>query len=320
VYYEDQVIKDGRETMAQALAVRSFGLLEELERMLERTAAADRYRLVKDRLAASLAEPLPAGWWDAENARFVDWIDRSGRVHDHIHLLANILPVLVGAASPDQERAVSALIGRELQEFQRFPTFLSARITDYTDDEIGDGGPYDLCAAGRYWCWDAAFWRARGDREMLRAQLERVARQGADDGFIMGERYDMNHVYYVDGTPWHGAAHYYEYPCVFSWVLLNEYIGVRPTLGADLALAPRLADYGSITLEQHAHRVRYDYQADGFSLHNLADVDRTFHLDLAGIYPDAAGFRLPDGRTLDGEVVALATGEVLTLTPLGASA
>ncbi|MNR44517.1 hypothetical protein D3C85_1632710 [compost metagenome] len=23
---------------------------------------------------------------------------------------------------------------------------------------------------------------------------------------------------------WHGAGHYYEYPCVFSWVFLHEYV------------------------------------------------------------------------------------------------
>ena len=74
-----------------------------------------------------------------------------------------------------QSRAVLDLVERELPEFQRFPTFLSARIADYTDAEIGDGGPYDLCAAGRYWCWDAAFWSWRGAGAMLKDQLERVA-------------------------------------------------------------------------------------------------------------------------------------------------
>ena len=49
-------------------------------------------------------------------------------------------------------RCVDALIHRDLDEFQRFPTFLSSRSAEYTDSEIGDGGLYDLCAAGRCWC------------------------------------------------------------------------------------------------------------------------------------------------------------------------
>ena len=304
VYYEDQVIKDGRETMAQALAIRSFRLLAELEVLLGREAQAAHYRTLADRLASSLAQPLPAGWWDPQTSRFIDWVDRSGRVHDHIHLLANILPVLVGAASAEQERAVLELVERELPEFQRFPTFLSARIADYTQSEIGDGGPYDLCAAGRYWCWDAAFWSWRRDGRMLRQQLDRVAAMGAGDDYIMGERYDMDHVYYVDGSPWHGAAHYYEYPCVFSWVLFTEYLGVRPDLEADLLIAPRLESYGSVRLEQEAYQLRYSYTAEGFTLENLAAVPRSFRVDLAAPYPQ--------GRA-DSTVVTLGAGESITL-------
>jgi hypothetical protein len=313
VYYEDQVIKDGRETMAQALAIRSFRLLAELEALLGRTAEAARYAGMADRLAASLAQPLPGGWWNPETSRFIDWVDRSGRVHDHIHLLANILPVLVGAASREQQRAVLDLIDRELPEFQRFPTFLSARIADYTDSEIGDGGPYDLCAAGRYWCWDAAFWRWRGDGKMLREQLDRVAAQGAADDYIMGERYDMDYVYYVDGSPWHGAAHYYEYPCVFSWVLFTEYLGVRPALDADLELSPRIETYGTVTLGQEAHQLRYGYAAAGFTLQNLAETTRSFRLDLQALYPDIGTLRTSDGTAFDNGTVTLGAGESITI-------
>ncbi|WP_457101965.1 hypothetical protein [Microbacterium sp. P5_E9] len=313
VYYEDQVIKDGRETMAQALAVRSFELLAQLEDLLGRSDAAERYRGLRDRLSASLSQPLPGGWWDPEASRFVDWVDRSGRVHDHIHLLANILPVLVGAASPAQSRAVLDLVERELPEFQRFPTFLSARIADYTDAEIGDGGPYDLCAAGRYWCWDAAFWSWRGAGAMLKHQLERVAQQGAQDGWIMGERYDMNHVYYVDDKNWHGAEHYYEYPCVFSWVLFQEYLGVRPALDDDLLIAPRLAEFGEVTLGQDAYRLRYRYAPEGFTVSNLAEVERTFRIDASALFPGSRGLRLGD-EAYDGSPVTVAPGASLTLT------
>ena len=61
VYYEDQVIKDGRETMAQALAVRSFELLAQLEDLLGRVVSATRYRAVRDGLAASLVSAVARG-------------------------------------------------------------------------------------------------------------------------------------------------------------------------------------------------------------------------------------------------------------------
>jgi hypothetical protein len=315
VYYEDQVIKDGRETMAQALAIRSFELLAQLEELLGRSQPARHYRGLSQRMSASLCQPLPTGWWDPTEKRFIDWVDRSGIAHDHIHLLANILPVLVGATTQDQEAAVLALVERELPEFQRFPTFLSSRIADYTQSEIGDGGPYDLCAAGRYWCWDAAFWSWRGDGGMLRQQLDRVAEQGATEDWIMGERYDMDHVFYVDGSPWHGAAHYYEYPCVFSWVLFTEYLGLRPALDADLTISPRLETFGEVTLRQSAYQLRYRFAAEGFTIENLADEPRSFRLELAALYPTARSFRTASGRVADGALVTLELGSSITVTP-----
>ena len=315
VYYEDQVIKDGRETMAQALAIRSFELLAQLEDLLDRGAEAARYRVLRDRLSASLSQPLPEGWWDPDAQRFVDWIDRAGVVHDHIHLLANILPVLVGAATREQAAAVDALVARELAEFQRFPTFLSARIADYTESEIGDGGPYDLCAAGRYWCWDAAFWSARRDGRMLRQQLDRVAAQGARDSYVMGERYDMDHVYYVDGSPWHGAAHYYEYPCVFTWVLFAEYLGLRPALDVDLDIAPRLETHGTVTLHQHAYRLGFTSTPDSFTLRNLAEVPRRFRIELDAIYPGSTVLAEETGEPLTRSPITLGAGEAITFVP-----
>jgi hypothetical protein len=320
VYYEDQVIKDGRETMAQALAVRSAELLAELQRLVGRDDAADRSIALRDRLAAALARPLPEGFWDPEARRFVDWVDRAGRVHDHIHLLANILPPLVGAADGPQTADVLELVRRELDEFQRFPTFLSARIADYTASEIGDGGPYDLCAAGRYWCWDAAFWRARGDGRMLHDQLVRVARQLAIDG-TMGERYDMGHVYYVDGTDWHGAAHYYEYPCVFSWVLLHEHLGVRAALDADLLIAPVLDGPGGATLRQSSLRVRYRLDDGRFELENLADAARTFRVELGDALAGPLVLRRGDADAgpLPAGPIELAAGETVAIEPAAAA-
>ncbi|RKR76447.1 hypothetical protein [Frondihabitans australicus] len=287
VYYEDQVIKDGRETMAAALAVHSFRLLAELEAMLDRDDRAGAYRSLAERIASTVGAPVPFGHWDDDARRFVDWVDRSGVVHDHIHLLANVLPVVLGLASAEQTSHVIDLVDAELDEFQRFPTFLAARIADYTDDEIGDAGPYDLCAAGRYWSWDAAFWSWRRDGAMLLDQLRRVAAQGALDDFAMGERYDMDHVYYVDGSPWHGAAHYYEYPCVFSWVLFTEYLGIKPSLTADLAVTPRLTGTGRVSLGQQAYRLAYTVDGDSFTLVNEADHARTFEIDLRTLRAEA---------------------------------
>jgi hypothetical protein len=123
---------------------------------------------------------------------------------------------------------------------------------------------------------------------MLRDQLERVAREGAQDAWIMGERYDMNHVYYADGTSWHGAEHYYEYPCVFAWVLFQEYLGVRPALDTDLLIAPHLAEFGEVTLGQVSYQVRYRYGADGLTIENLASVERTFRVDASALFPGLA--------------------------------
>jgi hypothetical protein len=311
VFYEDQVIKDGRETMSSALAIRSFRLLAELEELLGYDGRAAHYRTQADGLAAALMRPLPIGYWDPKERRFVDWVDRMGRVHDHIHLLANILPPLVGSAKLEQTSAVIELIDRELEEFQRFPTVLAARISDYTPSEMGVAGPFDLCAAGRYWCWDAAFWSWRGNGQRLRRQLDRVAAEGAAHGWFMGERYhgdrDVFSFYGTNGgSPWHGASYYYEYPCVFAWVLMHEYLGVRAALDADLRIAPRVSDPATVTLGQDAYRLRYRVSGGSFSLENLADHPRTFLVDLSAL----AGY---DGA--EERLVELHAGATATLTP-----
>jgi hypothetical protein len=324
VYYEDQVIKDGRETTAAALAVRSFELLAQLEDLLDRADHAAGYREVARKLSAAIQAPLPVGHWDSDNERFVDWVDRSGVSHDHVHLLANILPAMLAAADTYQVDQVVALVDSELDEFQRFPTFLAAHIEDYTNSEMGSAGPYDLCAAGRYWCWDAAFWSWRGNGGMLRQQLDRVARQGATEDFVMGERYDMDHVYYVDGSPWHGAAHYYEYPCVYAWVMIYEFLGVRASLTADLLIAPRIADSGSVTLSQDAYQLAYRFDGQSFSLENLATTPRTFDLELSALFPAASCLTArqdgdENGLVLTGTTVEVAPGATIHVTPAAAT-
>ena len=79
---------------------------------------------------------------------------------------------------------------------------------------------------------------------MLLRQLLQVAQEARRDDYRMGERYDMDHIYYIDGHNWHGSAHYYEYPCVFTWVLAHEYLGLKFALGVDLLVAPCIQGLG----------------------------------------------------------------------------
>jgi hypothetical protein len=310
VYYEDQVIKDGRETMATALAARSFGLLADLEDALGRSPQASRLRGIERTLAEAMCDALPHGHWDATAHRFVDWVDRAGEVHDHLHLLANTLPVTLGYTDATQAQSVARLVEENVAEFQRFPTFMSADIAAYTPAEIGDGGPYDLCAAGRYWCWDAAYWAGLARGDVIAGQLDTVARQAKLEGWVMGERYDMRHVYYADdGRDWHGAAHYYEYPCVFGWVLVQHYLGVQPWLESDLRIAPLVgaasgSPTGYVELSASGHAVAYRWDEAEFTLYNLAETERTFTVDLSASI----------GQARTAERVALAGGASTTFT------
>ena len=60
VYYEDQVIKDGRVTIAQAFAVNSFRLLSSLEGLLDRYEQAERYARLSRGLSGTRGYPRKA--------------------------------------------------------------------------------------------------------------------------------------------------------------------------------------------------------------------------------------------------------------------
>ena len=120
---------------------------------------------------------------------------------------------------------------------------------------------------------------------------------------------------------------------MFTWVLLHDYIGVQPSLDVDLIIAPRIADFGTVTLKQAAYQLSYEFREDWFKLTNLADVSRTFRLDLSALYrPEKAlssvskddsderqtvlqpSGRLPardqaDGGHSKGTIISLAAGE-----------
>ncbi|SEM99186.1 hypothetical protein SAMN05192574_102100 [Mucilaginibacter gossypiicola] len=284
VYYEDQVMKDGRETMSGALAAYTFKLLAQMENILNRGDKSGYYSELSKKIAQQLVKPLPQGFWDEQEQRFVDWVDRSGVKHNHIHLLANILPVIFGYTTEAQTRAVAKLVNSNLAEFQRFPSFISADVAAYDKNEIGDGGPYDLCAAGRYWWWDASYWKWLNNTDMLYKQLKTVAAEAVKDSYYMGERYDMNHVYYVDNKDWHGADMYYEYPCVYTSVLIDNYLGIQHSLNADLSINPKVNGYGTVEFTNPLYNIRYTVTAKGFKLKNLSNKPRRFAVDLSSVF------------------------------------
>jgi hypothetical protein len=283
VYYEDQVIKDGRTTQAQAFAAYTCDLLARMEKLLGHQDKAASYAAASKQIAGALIEPLPDGYWDEKNQRFIDWVDRDGKAHDHIHLLANALPVLFGYATAEQAAAVRRLIDAHAADFERFPSFLAVDIAAYARSEIGSGGPYDLSAAGRYWYWDAAYRAASGQRDVLLSQLKAVAAEGAKDNYFMGERYDMDYVYYVDGKDAHGAEKYYEYPNVFAAVLISKLLGFTIPADADISIAPRLDSFAAIELGSPAYALRYVYSPNGFALKNLSPKPRRVRVNLSGL-------------------------------------
>jgi len=284
VYYEDQVMKDGRETMSGALAAYTFTLLANMETILGRNDKSGYYTGISKKVAQQLVQPLPQGFWNEKEQRFVDWVDRSGVQHNHIHLLGNILPVLFGYTTEAQSKAVANMVNANLAEFQRFPSFISADVAAYDKFEIGDGGPYDLCAAGRYWWWDAAYWQQLNNRDMLYSQLKKVAVEAIKDSFYMGERYDMNHVYYVDNKDWHGADMYYEYPCVYTSVLIDKFLGLQHSANADVSIKPNVSAYGTIAFTNPQYAVSYTFTEKGFSLKNLSTKPRRFAVDLSSVF------------------------------------
>jgi hypothetical protein len=209
--------------------------------------------------------------------------------------------VTFGYATAGQAAAVRRLIDENVEQFERFPSFVAADIAGYDKAEIGVGGPYDLCAAGRYWYWDAAFRESQEQSGMLLDQLNKVAAEGAKNNYFMSERYDMDHVYYVDGKDAHGAEKYYEYPNVFAAVLIEKLLGLSVPSDADVSIAPHLTGYGSVEFEIPEYAVRYSYSENGFVLKNLSDGPRRYKVDLSALGFGASHYRLTSRS--GGEIV-----------------
>lgn len=236
-------------------------------------------------MKANYILPVPEGYWDISNERYVDWIDRNGNVHDHIHLLSNALSVTYGFNNKDRNDRINRLIHEHENVFQKFPSFVSARIEDYDNSEIGSGGPYDLCAAGRYWCHDAKYRRSINDFNTLQEQLYKVYNQAKLDHFEMGERYDMNYIYYNSGKDaeknWHGASLYYEYPNVFLDVLVHDFFGICYNEKADIFVSPCCTVNSQIMMESFG--ISYSYSENEFVLTNISDRSKNIKIDLSKI-------------------------------------
>ena len=136
----------------------------------------------------------------------------------------------------------------------------------------------------------------------------------------MSERYDMDHVYYIDGKNAHGAEKYYEYPNVFATVLVENFLGLSVPADADLSVAPHLTGYGSVEFQLPEYALRYTFSEDGFVLKNLSDKPRRFNVDLSALGYTEKHFRLRNGskeRTVDGRsTLTLSANEEARWTPV----
>lgn len=102
----------------------------------------------------------------------------------------------------------------------------------------------------------------------------------------MGERYDMNYIYYNTGTDaqknWHGAEYYYEYPNVFADVLIHDYCGINSHEKADLSLIPSLSQPAKVKMESYG--IEYSYTGDSFTIKNTGSHTLNIYIDLSNIF------------------------------------
>ena len=296
VYYEDQVMKDAFTAQAQAFSSHAMGALSFLEKLVGSNNKSLFFKKLGDELKDSYVKDVPEGYWNGD--RYIDYINEDGSVHDHIHLLSNALSVIFGFNNPERDEKIAALIKENDEEFQRFPTFLAGRIQDYTPSEIGSGGPYDLAAAGRYWDWDARYRAFTGDGELILKQLYSVKEAAEKENWYMGERYDLNHVYYNTGKDaqkvWHGAGKYYEYPCVFADVLITLLFGVDYSQSADLNVRPMLKN---LEFSMQSKGISYSVSKNEFTIKNISNKNLTLDLNLTLVGGDKTSLELPAGQT-----------------------
>ncbi len=113
------------------------------------------------------------------------------------------------------------------------------------------------------------FWGWRQDGERSAHATQASARRRAKEDFETGERYDMDHVYYVDGMDWHGAAHYYG-------ISVRIRLGAGPQLPGDPlcvgrrpGVKPLLRETGRVELTTPRFALAYQVTRDTFRLTTL---------------------------------------------------
>ncbi len=140
---------------------------------------------------------------------------------------------------------------------------------------------------------------------MLFTQLQAVAAEAKSNNYFMGERYDMDHVFYIDGKNAHGAEQYYEYPNVFSAVLIAKLLGLAIPADADISLTPHLPGPGIVDLRIPEYAVRYALTADRFVLTNLADRPRRFKVDLTALEHGSLHYRRDHASSASPDILTL---------------
>jgi hypothetical protein len=121
----------------------------------------------------------------------------------------------------------------------------------------------------------------------------------------------MDYIYYIDGKNWHGAEMYYEYPCVYTSVLITDLLGLATAGDADVSVKPHLSGYGSVEFRIPRYDVKYTYDAKGFALKNLSAKKRSFKVDLSALYAGKTHYKLVD----KSKTAIVAAGSTIELSP-----
>ena len=102
----------------------------------------------------------------------------------------------------------------------------------------------------------------------------------------MGERYDMNYIYYNTGEAgtrnWHGSPRYYEYPNVFLDVLVHDFLGVGFDEEADLFLSPCCTAGTEMAMDSIG--ISYRFTGGNWTVTNTSPRGLRLRVDLRGIF------------------------------------
>ena len=151
----------------------------------------------------------------------------------------------------------------------------------------------------------------QGQNVILLDQLKMVTAEGAKNNYFMSERYDMDHVYYIDGKNAHGAEKVLRISqCLVAAVLIEKFLGLTVPADADVSVAPHLTSYGNVEFAIPQYALRYSFSEDGFVLKNLSDRPRRYKVDLSALGFAATRYRLRS-RSGGGIVDARSTADLV---------